>query len=105
MSQDYAREKFVTATSTLVGNGDIRTRLLGAYMSFHPIKESDFRTSELSKVYKEIMDRLTKITPKDSDEGRVPATVKQLSDDEAGEIAELIWNLTYSLLTAPRVDR
>ncbi|CDX62972.1 hypothetical protein MPL1032_80044 [Mesorhizobium plurifarium] len=102
MSQDYAREKFVTATSTLVGNGDIRQRLLGAYMSFHPVKGSDFRTPELAKQYKEIMDRLTKVTPVDPDEGRVPATVKQLTDDEAGQIAELIWNLTYSLLTAPR---
>lgn len=40
MGQEYARERFAIAMSSLVSLGDIRKRLEGAYMSFHPVQAS-----------------------------------------------------------------
>ena len=39
---DYANEKFVSAVYGLAtGPGDVRSRLLIAHLSFHPVRESD----------------------------------------------------------------
>lgn len=49
MGQEYAREKFVTAMSSMVQPGDIRKRLEGAYMSFRPIQAKDFNSPEMAR--------------------------------------------------------
>ena len=71
---------------------------MSAYVSFHPVKRSDFSSERLADRYDQIMKRLTTVTPDDPNQGIVPATVHQLDDEEAREIAEMVWSLTYDLL-------
>lgn len=85
----YAWEKFGNAVHALAGHGSLQDRIHSAFMCFHPIRVDDFANDpELQNDYKEIMDRLTAVDGAPG-EGRVPATLKQMSDEEAAHVAEL----------------
>lgn len=47
------------------------------------------------------MSRFTAVKASNPQQGHLHATLDQKIEEEAGEIAELMWNLTYDLLTAP----
>ncbi|MER8792315.1 hypothetical protein NKH71_31535 [Mesorhizobium sp. M0983] len=71
MGQEYAREKFVTAMSSLVSPGDIRKRLEGAYMSFHPVQAKDVKGPEMATQYKVFMSRLTTVKASNPQQGPI----------------------------------
>lgn len=97
----YPYEKFYNAVSVLARSPRrIQDRILSAYMSFHPIKSSDFKDPEMATSYQEIMDRLT--TVKDSEKGHVPATLDQMSDSEASVVADKIVDLFVAIARAHR---
>ncbi|TBE66404.1 hypothetical protein ELH00_10605 [Rhizobium ruizarguesonis] len=94
MRPDYVREKFLSSIHMMaVSPVPLQKRLEYAYMTFHPIKEEDLPTDELKGFYRDLMEKLTKV--KDQQEGYVPATTRQMTDEEAREAAELIFNIFY----------
>lgn len=101
----YVWEKFSTAIYSLVGNGPMQERLHSAYMSFHPIRVSDFDNDpEMQSDYREIMDMLTSQAEGYPGEGKVPSTLRQMNDDEANKLAELILDFCFSVARA-RIDQ
>ncbi|PZV37127.1 hypothetical protein [Mesorhizobium kowhaii] len=45
------------------------------------------------------MSRLTAVKASNPQQGHLHATLDQMTGEEAGEMAELMWNLIYDLLT------
>ncbi|MCA6110467.1 hypothetical protein [Bradyrhizobium cenepequi] len=98
---NYVLEKFSTAIYSLAGNGPMQERLHSAYLSFHPVRISDFDDDpEMQADYREIMDRLTARAEGHPGEGKVPSTLRQMSDDEANQIADLIIDFCFSVARA-----
>ncbi len=92
----YALEKFTAAVHSLaVGAGDIRSRLLSAYMSFHTVKQEDLPEA-LRMDFDIIMKELTKKEPIGS-EGNVDATLSSMNDETGVEIAERIIKIEEKL--------
>ena len=94
----YPWEKFSMALFSLAREGPLQSRLHGAYMSFHPLRAQDFNDPGLRDRYQEIMRRLTAV--KNSEKGHVPATLEKMSDEEAGEVANLILDITFAIASA-----
>jgi hypothetical protein len=92
---NYVAEKFHVAVHCLVSDKPLQQRVYNAYMSFHPIKVEDFKNeSELQEAYKQIMDSLTVVEGAPG-EGRVPATIKQMSDSDAAKLIDSILSFTF----------
>lgn len=98
MRDIYAHEKFADAIGSLVGLGTIQNRLLKAAMSFHPIQDEHFTNPRLAADYRKIMDMLTS-DESDPDKGYLTTTLERMSDERAAKIANLIWNLTFDLMS------
>lgn len=97
----YPYEKFYNAVSVLArSTRSIQDRIHSAYVSFHPIRVSDFKDPEIAASYQELMDRLTKV--KDAEKGHVPATLEQMDDDEASLVADKIVDLFAAIARAHR---
>lgn len=95
---NYVWEKFSTAIYSLVGSGPMQERLRSAYLSFHPVRVSDFDNDpEMQADYREIMDRLTAQAEGYPGEGKVPSTLRQMNDEEADAIADLILDFCFSV--------
>lgn len=95
----YAYEKFSIAVGSMASSAaPIQRRLHSAYMSFHPVQARDFKDEGMRGLYMQIMDGLTKV--KDPDTGYVPATLAQMTDEEAQRIAGLIVDLFFSIARA-----
>lgn len=97
----YVWEKFSIAIYSLAGHGPMQERLHSAYLSFHPVRTSDFDDDpEMQADYREIMDRFTARAEGHPGEGKVPSTLRQMSDDEADELANLIVDFCFSVARA-----
>ena len=60
MNIRYVKEKFLVAEELLaVGEGDIKERVLSAYMCFHPVRPEDL-PEELQIEYAWVMGQLTR---------------------------------------------
>lgn len=97
MTQDgYFREKLSAGVSCLVGLGDIRQRIANAFFAMPTVTEQGFSDPELGRRYAEVYNR---VTAKDAtgDEGKINATLKDMSDDEASEIAHEIFEIHAAL--------
>ena len=96
MSESDAREKFAQAVWTLAtGTGTIRQRVLSAFVAFAPLPASDF-PQELRDEYDAILTALTKLQAK-ADQSSVLATLSEMTDEEAGSLAEQIVTLSQKL--------
>ncbi|OPH82380.1 hypothetical protein [Nitrobacter vulgaris] len=101
----YVWEKFSTAVYSLAGNGRMQDRLWSAYSSFHPIQVSDFDNDpEMQSNFREIMNRLTAKAEGHAGEGKVPSTLRQMSDDEAVELSKSIIEFCFDVARA-RLDQ
>ncbi|KGT80456.1 hypothetical protein MA20_07650 [Bradyrhizobium japonicum] len=79
----------------------MQQRLRSAYLSFHPVRTSDFDNDpEMQAHYHEIVDRLTARAEGPPEEGKAPSTLRQISDDEADELAGLIIDFCFSVARA-----
>lgn len=98
MSDDlYALEKLVEAVDALVtGAGGVRERLFEAARFLIRIRPEDIPDSELRHTLTEIKRTLT-AAPAEDDEGSITATLRAKSEDEAGTIARLIFDLYREL--------
>ncbi|RJF95813.1 hypothetical protein [Noviherbaspirillum saxi] len=98
MSLDYVNEKLSAAVHALaVGEGDVRSRLITAYMCFSTLRTADF-PSELQSDYEWIMGELTKEDPVvdyngDNYKGSVEATLGKMQNRTAAHIAARVYSL------------
>jgi hypothetical protein len=96
MALNYVQEKFSKAVRALaVGRGRINERLGDACIEVSIVWPSDSVPEGLRPDVKELMERVTKI--QDGEKGAIRATIDEMDEDEAVELAELILALEYQL--------
>ena len=85
-------EKFMVAVDVLAtSSAPLQKRLEGAYRSFMDVEPKDFDDKEMQGTFEQIRSRLTKAQQGQIDS--IAATCKQMSDQEAAEIADFIFSL------------
>ena len=85
-------EKFMVAVDVLATSpASIQKRLEGAYRSFMDIEPKDFDDEEMQTTFEQIRSRLTSVQHGQIDS--IAATCRQMSDQEAAEIADFIFGL------------
>lgn len=100
----YAQEKLYGAMRSLAtGQGDVRARLVEAFMSFHTLKEDDF-PPKYREDWKWINTQLTKHGPIYDYKGRVykgsvENTMGKIKNSAGRKIATKIFDIGYDLLT------
>jgi hypothetical protein len=103
----YANEKLSRAMRLLiVSPGDVRSRLLCAYMEFHPLREADF-PPELQQDYRWVMEQLTKRGPVlnhkgEISRGSVENTLSRMRKKLGSEVAERLLKLHDGIEEAVR---
>lgn len=100
MSTDgYVREKLAAGISCLVGLGDIRSRLVNAFISITTIDGSNFSDEELGKRFDALYSRITSVSAQGG-EGTIQATVNTMSEEDASDVAHELLDLYASALRA-----
>ena len=85
-------EKFMVAVDVLATSpASLQKRLEGAYRSFIDIEPEDFDDDEMQATFEQIRSRLTRVQQGQID--AVSATCRQMSDQEAAEVADFIFSL------------
>jgi hypothetical protein len=98
----YAREKLFVAIETMAtGPGDVRERLVDAFMSFHTLREDDFPI-ELQEDWKWVIGQLTRFGPVldhngEIYKGSVEHTMQRIRRGTGSKIAKRILQLYYKL--------
>ena len=98
----YPHEKFLVAVDSLATTeGSLRDRVEAAWMSFHPLKETDFQ-GELRSKYAELHAALTRMGPVIFGDGEVRVgsvhnTLQNLSDDDVRKIADMIFSMFVNI--------
>jgi hypothetical protein len=90
MKLSHLYEKFMVAVEVLATSpAFLQRRLEGAYRSF--IDPKDFDDKEMRATFEQIRSRITRVP--DEQIGSIAATCRQMSDQEAAEIADFIFSL------------
>ena len=85
-------EKFMVAVDVLATSpASLQKRLEWAYRSFMDIEPKDFDDEEMQTTFEQIRSRLTSVQHGQIDS--IAATCRQMSDQEAAEIADFIFGL------------
>jgi uncharacterized protein YktA (UPF0223 family) len=85
MKLTHLFEKFMVAVDVLAtSSAPLQKRLEGAYRSFMDVEPKDFDDKKMQRTFEQIRSRLTK-----AQHGQI----KQMSDQEAAEIADFIFSL------------
>ena len=85
-------ETFMVAVDVLATSpASLQKRLEGAYRSFMDIEPKDFDDEEMQTTFEQIRSRLTSVQHGQIDS--IAATCRQMSDQEAAEIADFIFGL------------
>jgi len=85
-------EKFMVAVDVLATSpASLQKRLEGADRSFIEIEPKDFDDDEMKATFEQIRSRLTRVQHGQIDS--IAATCRQMSDQEAAEIADFIFSL------------
>ena len=85
-------EKFMVAVDVLATSpASLQKRLEGAYRSFIEIEPKDFDDDEMQATFEQFRSRLTTVQQGQID--AIAATCRQMSDQEAAEIADFIFSL------------
>lgn len=93
IAMGYPYEKLLVAVDALASSpAGIQKRLEFAYISFHTLKTDDFVTDDQKRNWDEIMETLTSVEAVGG-EGHVRATLDQMDDDQAAELAKKIYSL------------
>ena len=102
MKYSYAREKLGVAIETMaIGEGDVRQRLLQAYMSFHPLNSNHF-PQEFQERWEWIEKQITKFGPEYDYKGEpvvgsVENTMKKIRKATGTKIAVELYALNWEL--------
>jgi len=85
-------EKFMVAAEVLATSpASLQRRLEGAYRSFIDIQPKDFDDEEMEATFEQIRSRITRVQHGQIDS--IAATCRQMSDQEAAEVADFIFSL------------
>ena len=85
-------EKFMVAVDVLATSpASLQKQLEGAYRSFIDIEPKDFDDDEMQATFEQIRSRLTRVQQGQID--AIAATCRQMSDQEAAEVADFIFSL------------
>jgi hypothetical protein len=85
-------EKFMVAVDVLATSpAPIQKRLEGAYKSFVAVESKDFDDAQMQATFEQIRSRLTRGQHGRTDS--VAASCRQMSDQEASEVADFIFSL------------
>ena len=85
-------ERFMVAAEVLATSpASLQRRLEGAYRSFIDIQPKDFDDEEMAATFKQIRSRITRVQHGQIDS--IAATCRQMSDQEATEVADFIFSL------------
>ncbi len=101
---DYAREKLYIAMRSLAsGPGDVRARLLNAFLTFHTLKPADFPT-QYQKDWTWIIEQMTKYGPIHDYKGAiwkgsVENTMSKIRNRTGQKIANKIFDIGWDLHT------
>jgi len=96
MKLDHLFEKFMIAVDVLATSpASLQKRLEGAYRSFTDIEPKDFDDGEMQATFEQIRSRLTRVKHGEIDP--IAATCRQMSDQEAAEVADFIFSLFLRL--------
>ena len=100
----YAREKLYLAIRSLtIGQGDVRSRLSNAFLTFHTLKEEDL-PNEFQKDWRWIIDELSKFGPLTDHKGEiwrgsVENTMRRVRNTTGQKIATKIFNIGWQIHT------
>lgn len=84
----YALEKLGLAVHELAtGAGDVRSRLIAAFMAVHPVKSRDL-PQELRADFEWIITQLTRYPKRSEQEGAIHHTLSRMQNRTGVEIAE-----------------
>ncbi len=90
----YAIGKLGQAIEELVGVGDIKQRLEIASLTLAPIVPGDFPEGHLRDEYASIREALTWVPPEEeSEQGLLGATIDEMTEAEAGVLAQRLLTL------------
>ena len=85
-------ERFMVAVDLLATSpASLQKRLEGAYRSFIGVEPKDFDDEEMRATFEQIRSRLTRVQHGQTDS--IAATCRQMSDQEAAEVADFIFSL------------
>ena len=85
-------EKFMVAVDVLATSpASLQKRLEGAYRSFIEIEPKDLDDDEMQATFEQIRSRLTRVQQGQID--AIAATCREMSDQEAAEVADFIFSL------------
>ena len=85
-------EKFMVAVDVLATSpAPIQKRLEGAYKSFVGVESKDFDDAQMQATFEQIRSRLTRGQHGQTDS--IAASCRQMSDQEASEVADFIFSL------------
>ncbi|THK35640.1 hypothetical protein EHS39_23720 [Ensifer sp. MPMI2T] len=99
MSADrYIREKLSTALDSLITNRDIRTRVEGAFLSLIAVNDDDLSDPENRERYRKLMERVTAREAEHEGEGRIRATLRNMTEEEVAGVASEIKEIHDKLL-------
>ena len=93
----YPLEKFTSAVQTLATSPeDIRARLKGAFVQFGGVKADDLPESARAD-YVRVRDMLTSKEPRHSGEGSIDASLYEMDDMTASEVAVNIFTIYHTI--------
>lgn len=98
MSHDYAVEKLYQAMLSLIGPGDIKARLESAAITLLIRQIETDLPSDLGAELRSIHDALIKDPPEFDEDGRIPATIRKMTPDEASALSSRIFHLYVKAL-------
>jgi hypothetical protein len=85
-------EKFMVAVDMLATSpASLQKRLEGAYRSLVDVESKDFDDKEMQVTFEQIRSRLTRVQHRQTDS--IAAACRQMSDQEAAEVADFIFSL------------
>jgi len=96
----YVREKLGAGVSCLIGLGDIKTRLEHALISMITIDASNFSDPALGARYGALYTRATSVNAQIQGEGSIRATLRSLTEEEVGDLAEELLSIHNEMLRA-----
>lgn len=89
--------KFEDAIRSLVASGDIRKRVEFAFGSLISVAPEDLSDGIIREKYREIYERCTENSPRHRAEGRIRATLANMSDEDVEEVSRSLFEI-YSQL-------
>lgn len=96
-TSSYPFEKFFNAVDGMATSSrPLRDRVQSAFLSFSPVKPSDFTETDTRQKFETLMKSMERI--QDPERGSIVATLEQMSDEEVEATANNIVEILHGLI-------